>query len=124
MQHQEILLQPISKSLQGENTRMLSQFLTMQTGAVLSLLRCLWITALTGKPCFAVRIHVTSQLCNNYFRILTFSLGRKWKMVMCLFSFLSIYQADLSHSQFIPSFTDVQCLLSGSQHINSELHCG
>lgn len=43
---------------------------------------------------------------------------------MCLFSFLSICQEDLSHSQVIPSFTDVECLLSGNQSINSKLYCG
>lgn len=45
-------------------------------------------------------------------------------MVMCLFFFLIICQEDLSHSQFIPSFIDVECLLSGNQCINSKLHCG
>lgn len=43
---------------------------------------------------------------------------------MCLFSFLIICQEGLSHSQFIPSFTDVECLLSGNQHINSKMQCG
>lgn len=45
-------------------------------------------------------------------------------MVLCLFSFLSICQEDLSCSQFISSFSDVECLLSGNQSINSKLHCG
>lgn len=43
---------------------------------------------------------------------------------MCLFSFLSICQEDLSHSHFIASFTDVECLLSEKQSINSKQYCG